>query len=92
MSKHFHYYQHLGFSIYTFAKYYTIVILFWPVTVCLQDIMAEGHSAHQVITQMHDLLLLLEDLTDEQKSAIFERLAVSFIKYSISSLLVCRDG
>ena len=39
--------------------------------------MAEGHSAAQLINQLHDAVLPLDDVTDKQKSAIFERLAVS---------------
>ena len=42
-----------------------------------QTVMADGHSAVQLITQLHDYLIQLDDLNDSQKSAIFERLAVS---------------
>ena len=47
----------------------------WPLT--SQDMIAEGHSAAQIITQLHDLLVPMSDINDRQKSAIMERLAVS---------------
>ena len=39
--------------------------------------MLEGHSAVQIITQLHDVILDLDELQDQHKSAIMERLAVS---------------
>lgn len=39
--------------------------------------MADGHSAVQLITQLHDVLVQMDDLNDKQKSAILEQLAVS---------------
>ena len=42
-----------------------------------QDLMLEGHSAVQIITQLHDVILDLDELQDRHKSAIMERLAVS---------------
>jgi len=42
----------------------------------LQDLMAEGHSAGQIVLQLHDVIVPSRDLSDAQKSAICERLAV----------------
>ena len=39
--------------------------------------MAEGYSAAQLINQLHDDLVAMETITDKQKSAIMERVAVS---------------
>ena len=39
--------------------------------------MLEGHSGVQILTQLHDLMLPLDELDDKQKSAIFEKIAVS---------------
>ncbi len=39
--------------------------------------MLEGHSGAQVLNQIHDVLVTSDELTDKQKSAIFERIAVS---------------
>jgi len=39
--------------------------------------MADGHSAGQIILQLHDRIVLSDLLSDKQKSAICERLAVS---------------
>jgi len=39
--------------------------------------MAEGHSAGQIILQLHDCIVPSDTLNDRQKSAIYERLAVS---------------
>ena len=45
----------------------------------VKDMMAEGHSGAQFINQLHDRMLKEMYLTDKQRSAIFERIAVSFI-------------
>ncbi|XP_070538431.1 replication factor C subunit 4-like [Ptychodera flava] len=42
----------------------------------VKEIMAEGHSASQILSQMHDILVQKPDISDKQKSAIAERLAV----------------
>jgi len=39
--------------------------------------MADGHSAGQIILQLHDYIVPSDTLNDCQKSAICERLAVS---------------
>lgn len=41
----------------------------------LKTMMAEGYSAYQTVTQLHDLIVYREDFTDKQKSAICEKLA-----------------
>ncbi|XP_033729927.1 replication factor C subunit 4-like [Pecten maximus] len=43
----------------------------------IQGMINDGHSASQVITQMHEKLIEKEDLSDKQKAVIFEKLAVS---------------
>jgi len=42
--------------------------------------MADGHSAGQVIVQLHDCIVQSETLNDRQKSAVCERLAVSQLR------------
>ncbi|XP_048748199.2 replication factor C subunit 4-like [Ostrea edulis] len=42
----------------------------------VQEVMYEGHSAAQIINQLHDKVIQLDDLNDQQKSVIFEKLAV----------------
>ena len=49
------------------------------VCLTLQEIMAEGHSAGQLILQLHDKFLMVDDLGDKQKAAIFEKIAVRSI-------------
>jgi len=44
--------------------------------------MADGHSAGQIILQLHDRIVVSESLNDRQKSAICERLAVSWLQLS----------
>jgi len=39
--------------------------------------MADGHSAGQIILQLHACIVTSDSLDDAQKSAICERLAVS---------------
>jgi len=45
--------------------------------------MADGHSAGQIILQLHDCIVPLDELNDQQKSAICERLAVSKLHTSL---------
>ncbi|XP_033759928.1 replication factor C subunit 4-like isoform X1 [Pecten maximus] len=42
----------------------------------IQGLINDGHSASQVITQMHEKLIEKEDLSDKQKAVVFEKLAV----------------
>ena len=43
----------------------------------IQDILADGYSSSQIISQLFDELVNLRDIDDNQKSEIAERLAVS---------------
>lgn len=43
----------------------------------VEDMMCEGFSAHQLINQLHDHTVTNDCMTDQQKSAICEKLAVS---------------
>ena len=45
--------------------------------VCAQDILADGYSASQIITQVFDHLVNQAGINDQQKSEVAERLAVS---------------
>ncbi|XP_031557486.1 replication factor C subunit 4-like [Actinia tenebrosa] len=42
----------------------------------VKEIIAEGHAAAQLISQIHDDVIQMTDLNDHQKSAITEKLAV----------------
>jgi len=42
----------------------------------VQDMIADGHSAAQLLTQIHDVLIDLDELKDKQKAVVMERLAV----------------
>ncbi|CAH1781965.1 unnamed protein product [Owenia fusiformis] len=42
----------------------------------VKDVMLNGHSGAQIINQMHDKLITMDTLSDKQKAAILERLAV----------------
>ncbi|RMX48609.1 hypothetical protein pdam_00007989 [Pocillopora damicornis] len=42
----------------------------------VQEIIAEGHAAAQVINQVHDRIIEMADLNDHQKSAIMEKIAI----------------
>ena len=57
--------------------------------VVLQDVILNGHSAAQIITQLHDLILSMDDVTDQQKSTIMERLAVRLAVMRVFFLVVC---
>lgn len=52
----------------------------------VKDLIAEGHSGYQVLTQLHDMLVTADFLTDKQKSVVLERLAVSNFPISLTSL------
>ena len=43
----------------------------------IQDILADGYSSSQIISQLFDELVNRKDINDNQKSEIAERLAVS---------------
>jgi len=42
----------------------------------VKGMIADGHSAAQLITQIHDVLIEMDELKDKQKAAVMERLAV----------------
>lgn len=42
----------------------------------IQELMAEGHSAVQLLLQLHDKFVEVDELGDNQKSVIFEKIAV----------------
>ena len=44
----------------------------------VKDVILEGHSGYQIITQLHDQLITNDNLNDKQKSVVMERLAVSY--------------
>ena len=45
--------------------------------------MADGHSAGQIILQLHDCIVPSDTFNDRQKSAICERLAVSRLRGAV---------
>ena len=51
----------------------------------LQDIIFAGHSASQIIGQLHDKIVQMEEIGDKQKSVICEKLAVSIDLYYYQS-------
>ena len=52
----------------------------------MNDFAAEGFSASQLLTQLHERVIFASDLTDKQKSAIAEKMAVkiqqTLVKYN----------
>merc|ERR1712025_707093 len=42
----------------------------------VKGMIADGHSAAQLITQIHDVLIEMDELKDKQKAAVMQRLAV----------------
>lgn len=42
----------------------------------LKEIVCEGHSGMQILFQIHDLLMTTEELNDQQKSVIAEKIAI----------------
>jgi len=50
--------------------------------------MADGHSAGQIILQLHDCIVPSDTLSDRQKSTICERLAVRRLAHCQHNALV----
>jgi len=48
---------------------------FEKVEICTQNLIYDGFSANQVITQLHDQLMERGDINDQKKAIIFERIA-----------------
>ena len=42
-----------------------------------QKVIREGYAASQVLSQFHDRVIAMDDLSDKQKSVICEKMAVS---------------
>ena len=53
--------------------------------------MADGHSAGQIILQLHDCIVSSDTLNDRQKSSICERLAVSRLHPTKLTMLFCEE-
>ena len=45
----------------------------------IKDILAEGYSSSQIISQLFDQLVDHKEINDHQKSEVAERLAVSIV-------------
>lgn len=43
----------------------------------MQEVIAEGYSASQTLSQLHSRLVSMDNLTDKQKSIIAEKMGVS---------------
>ena len=48
---------------------------FEKVEQCVQDLIFDGFSCNQVVTQLHDALMERADLDDGKKATIFEKIA-----------------
>ena len=61
------------------AHAHSVVVLGWTgcLVLPLQDLIAEGYSASQTLSQLHSKLVRMDGLTDKQKSTIAERMGVS---------------
>ena len=42
----------------------------------MQDFIAEGYSAAQLVSQIHDRIVIMDTIRDKEKSVIAERLGV----------------
>jgi len=59
--------------------------------VYVQDILADGYSASQIITQVFDQLVTRTGINDQQKSEVAERLAVSTLN-NIHIFSTCKNN
>ena len=46
------------------------------VCVCVQDVIADGYSGSQTLSQLHSRLVSMDTLTDKQKSTVAEKMGV----------------
>ena len=49
--------------------------------VCVQEVIAEGYSGSQTLSQLHSRIVSMDTLTDKQKSIVAERMGVSSSQY-----------
>ena len=65
--------------------YCTSYVSVWCVHVCLcacvQEVIAEGYSGSQTLSQLHSRIVSMDTLTDKQKSIVAERMGVSSSQY-----------
>ena len=50
----------------------------------MQEVIAEGFSASQTLSQLHDRVVSMETLSDKQKSVIAEKMGVSRVTLTLS--------
>jgi replication factor C subunit 2/4 len=48
---------------------------FEKVEACVQELIYDGFSCNQILTQLHDVLIERADLSDAKKAIIFEKIA-----------------
>ncbi len=48
---------------------------FEKVEACVQELIYDGFSCNQILTQLHDVLIERADLSDAKKALIFEKIA-----------------
>lgn len=48
---------------------------FEKVEQCVQELIYDGFSSNQIVTQLHDVLIERADLNDGKKAIIFEKIA-----------------
>ena len=68
------YFGYYGTGEYINMCHHVIIIIY-----VIQDILAEGYSSSQIISQLFDQLVNHSEINDHQKSEIAERLAVSVV-------------
>jgi hypothetical protein len=56
----------------------------------MSDFATEGYSATQLLYQLHERVVFSGDLTDQQKSAIAEKMAVSYSAVIGVPVFICR--
>ena len=48
---------------------------------CVQEVIAEGYSGSQTLSQLHSRIVSMDTLTDKQKSIVAEKMGVSLSQY-----------
>lgn len=56
----------------------------------VQELLVEGYSVSQTLLQLHDKLITMNTITDQQKSVIAERMGVSHLTLQSSACLLFR--
>ena len=72
---------HVHVRVYVMCMYILVCYAYVCLCACVQEIIAEGYSGSQTLSQLHNRIVSMDTLTDKQKSIVAERMGVSSSQY-----------